>query len=106
VVRSAAIKDDNSEVVEARKRNVPVVKYAEMLGRLSTEKSRITIAGCHGKTTTTSMIAYILSRAGFDPSYVCGGIISQLGSNAAPGGGEPPVVRACADARAFLNLDP
>ena len=62
VVRSAAIKDDNVEVVEARKRNIPVIKYAEMLGRLTTEKSTIAISGCHGKTTTTSMISYILSR--------------------------------------------
>jgi UDP-N-acetylmuramate--alanine ligase len=63
VVRSAAIKDDNVEVVEARKRNIPVVKYAEMLGRLSRDKATIAIAGCHGKTTTTSMVAYVLSRA-------------------------------------------
>jgi UDP-N-acetylmuramate--alanine ligase len=106
VVRSAAIKDDNVEVVEARKRNLPVVKYAEMLGRLSKEKSTIAIAGCHGKTTTTSMIAYILSRGGFEPSYVCGGVISQLGSNAAPGAGKHLVVEACEYDRSFLNLSP
>src|SRR5258706_7669181 len=87
VVRSAAVKDDNVEVVEARRRGIPVVKYAEMLGRLSADKPTIAIARCHGKTTTTSMVAYILSRAGFEPSYVCGGLISQLGSNAAPGAG-------------------
>jgi UDP-N-acetylmuramate--alanine ligase len=106
VVRSAAIKDDNVEVVEARKRGIPVMKYAEMLGRLSEEKSTIAIAGCHGKTTTTSMIAYILSRAGFEPSYVCGGVISQLGSNAAPGAGKHLVVEACEYDRSFLNLSP
>jgi UDP-N-acetylmuramate--alanine ligase len=106
VVRSAAIKDDNAEVVEARKRNIPVVKYAEMLGRLSKEKSTIAISGCHGKTTTTSMISYILSRAGFEPSYVCGGVISQLGSNAAPGAGKHLVVEACEYDRSFLNLTP
>ncbi len=106
VVRSAAIKDDNVEVVEARKRNVPVIKYAEMLGRLTQEKSTIAISGCHGKTTTTSMITYILSKAGFDPSYVCGGVISQLGSNAAPGSGKHLVVEACEYDRSFLNLSP
>lgn len=106
VVRSAAIKDDNVEVVEARKRNIPVLKYAEMLGRLTKEKSTIAVSGCHGKTTTTSMISYVLSRAGFEPSYVCGGVISQLGSNAAPGPGRHLVVEACEYDRSFLNLSP
>jgi UDP-N-acetylmuramate--alanine ligase len=106
VVRSAAIKDDNVEVVEARKRNVPVIKYAEMLGRLTKEKATIAISGCHGKTTTTSMITYILTRAGFGPSFVCGGVISQLGSNAAPGPGKHLVVEACEYDRSFLNLSP
>jgi UDP-N-acetylmuramate--alanine ligase len=106
VVRSAAIKDDNVEVAEARGRNVPVIKYAEMLGRLSKEKQTIAVSGCHGKTTTTSMIAWILSRAGFEPSYVCGGVITQLGSNAAPGAGKHLVVEACEYDRSFLNLSP
>jgi UDP-N-acetylmuramate--alanine ligase len=106
VVRSAAVKDDNVEVLEARKRGIPVMKYAEMLGRLSEDKSTIAISGCHGKTTTTSMIAYILTRAGFEPSYVCGGVISQLGSNAAPGAGKHLVVEACEYDRSFLNLSP
>jgi len=106
IVRSAAIKDDNAEVVEARRRNVPVVKYAEMLGRLSKDRLTIAIAGCHGKTTTTSMVSYILSRGGFEPSYVCGGVISQLGSNAAPGAGKHLVVEACEYDRSFLNLSP
>ena len=106
VVRSAAIKDDNVEVVEARKRNIPVLKYAEMLGRMTREKLTIAVSGCHGKTTTTSMIAYALHRAGFQPSYVCGGVISQLGSNAAPGAGKHLVVEACEYDRSFLNLSP
>jgi len=106
VVRSAAIKDDNVEVVEARKRKIPVIKYAEMLGRLTREKSTIAVSGCHGKTTTTSMISYLLSRAGFEPSYVCGGVISQLGSNAAPGAGKHLVVEACEYDRSFLSLSP
>ncbi|MBV8881129.1 MAG: UDP-N-acetylmuramate--L-alanine ligase [Planctomycetaceae bacterium] len=106
VVRSAAIKDDNVEVVAAKKRNIPVIKYAEMLGRLTREKATIAVSGCHGKTTTTSMISYVLSRAGFEPSYVCGGVISQLGSNAAPGAGKHLVVEACEYDRSFLNLSP
>ena len=106
VVRTAAAKDDNPEVAEARSRGIPVLKYAEMLGRLSAEKPTIAVAGCHGKTTTTSMIAYVLSRAGFEPSYVCGGVITQLGSNAAPGAGKHLVVEACEYDRSFLNLSP
>ncbi len=106
VVRSAAIPDDNVEVAEARKRNVPVLKYAEMLGRLSKEKQTIAVAGCHGKTTTTAMVAYVLSRAGFEPTYVCGGAIPQLGSNAAPGTGKHLVVEACEYDRSFLQLSP
>ncbi|HLY08542.1 MAG TPA: UDP-N-acetylmuramate--L-alanine ligase [Planctomycetota bacterium] len=106
VVRSAAIKDDNVEVVEARRRSIPVIKYAEMLGQLTREKRTIAVSGCHGKTTTTSMIAYVLQRAGFQPSYVCGGLISQLGSNAAPGAGPHLVVEACEYDRSFLNLSP
>jgi UDP-N-acetylmuramate--alanine ligase len=106
VVRSAAIQDDNVEVAEARARNVPVIKYAEMLGRLSKEKQTVAVAGCHGKTTTTSMISYVLTRAGFEPSFVCGGVIPQLGSNAAPGAGKHLVVEACEYDRSFLNLSP
>jgi UDP-N-acetylmuramate--alanine ligase len=106
VVRTAAVKDDNAEVAEARHRGVTVLKYAEMLGRLSLEKETIAVAGCHGKTTTTSMISWILSRAGFDPTFVCGGTVSQLGTNAKPGAGKHFVVEACEYDRSFLNLTP
>lgn len=106
LVRSAAVRDDNPEVQEARARNVPVLKYAEMLGRLTREKETIAVAGCHGKTTTTSMISYVLSRAGFAPSFVCGGVITQLGTNAAPGTGKHLVVEACEYDRSFLALAP
>jgi UDP-N-acetylmuramate--alanine ligase len=106
LVRSAAVRDDNPEVQEARARNVPVLKYAEMLGRLTREKETIAVAGCHGKTTTTSMISYVLSRAGFAPSFVCGGVITQLGTNAAPGTGKHLVVEACEYDRSFLNYSP
>ncbi len=106
VIRSAAVPDDNPEVVEARRRELPVLKYAEMVGRLSRERATIAVAGCHGKTTTTAMTAFILSRAGFEPSYLCGGAIPQLGSSAAAGGGRHFVVEACEYDRSFLQLSP
>jgi UDP-N-acetylmuramate--alanine ligase len=106
VVRSAAIPDDNPEVVEARRRNIPVVKYAEMVGRLTREKQTIAIAGSHGKTTTTAMVSWILHRAGFGPTFVCGGAIPQLGSNASPGPGKHLVVEACEYDRSFLHYAP
>jgi UDP-N-acetylmuramate--alanine ligase len=106
VVRTAAARDENPEVREAQRRGVPVIKYAEMLGRLSLEKSTIAVAGCHGKTTTTSMIAYVLHRAGFDPTFVVGGTVSQLGTSAKPGAGKHLVVEACEYDRSFLNLSP
>ncbi len=106
VVRTAAVNDDNPEVAEALRRGVPVIKYAEMLGRLTLEKATIAVAGCHGKTTTTAMISYILTRAGFDPTFVCGGVVSQLGTNARPGAGKHLVVEACEYDRSFLKLSP
>jgi UDP-N-acetylmuramate--alanine ligase len=106
VVRSAAIPEDNVELAEARRRAIPVIKYAEMVGRLTREKQTIAVAGCHGKTTTTAMVASVLSRAGFGPTYVCGGAIPQLGSNAAPGPGKHLVVEACEYDRSFLNYAP
>ena len=106
VVRSAAIPDTNPEIVEAAARKIEVIKYAQLLGRLMAEKSGIAIAGCHGKTTTTAMIAYILARAGFEPSFVVGGVIPQLGSNAVPGKGKHFVAEACEFDRSFHNLAP
>ena len=107
VVCTAAIREDHPEIAKAKSLGIPVLKYAEMLGQLTLEKSTIAIAGCHGKTTTTSMIAWILSRAGFGPSYVCGGVIPQLeSSNAASGLGKHFVVEACEYDRSFLNLSP
>jgi UDP-N-acetylmuramate--alanine ligase len=106
VVRSAAIPDSNPEIVESVARKVEVVKYAQLLGRLMSEKSGIAVAGCHGKTTTTAMVSYILSRAGFEPSFVVGGVIPQLGSNASPGKGKHFVAEACEFDRSFHNLTP
>lgn len=106
VVRSAAVPEDNPEVVKARTRGVPVLKYAQMLGRLMAGGTGIAVAGCHGKTTTTAMIAYILTRAGLAPSFVCGGIIKQFRTNAAVSSGAHWVCEACEYDRSFLSLVP
>ena len=94
VVTSSAIKGDNPEVVAARKRLIPVVRRAEMLGELMRLKWSIAIAGTHGKTTTTSLIASILYTAGRDPTVVNGGIINAWGSNARLGAGDWMVAEA------------
>lgn len=106
VVRSAAVPDENPEVEAARGRGIEVVKYAQMMGRLMSVKVGLAVAGCHGKTTTTAMTAYLLHRAGFEPTYVCGGVIPQLGSNAAPGAGRHFVAEACEYDRSFLHYTP
>lgn len=106
VVRSAAVRDDNPEVVEARARKIEILKYAQMLGRLTQDRATIAVAGCHGKTTTASMIAYVLARAGFEPGFVIGGVIPQLGANGALGKGRHFVTEACEYDRSFLNLTP
>jgi UDP-N-acetylmuramate--alanine ligase len=94
VVVSSAIKPDNPEVVAARKLLVPVLRRAEMLGELMRLKWAIAIAGTHGKTTTTSLIASLLYAAGLDPTVVNGGIINAWGSNARLGGGDWMVAEA------------
>ncbi len=106
VVRSAAIPDENVEVKEAQSRGIEVVKYAAMVGRLMGAKAGIAVAGCHGKTTTTAMVSYVLSRAGLEPTYVCGGIIPQLRSNAGAGQGKHFVAEACEYDRSFHNYQP
>ncbi len=106
LVRSAAVPDDNPEVAAARERGIQVLHYAQMVGRLMAERQGIAIAGCHGKTTTTGMISWILARAGLEPSFVCGGVIPQLGSNAAPGKGRHFVAEACEFNRSFHQLAP
>ena len=106
VIRSAAIKDDNEEMIEAKKLAIEIKKYSEMLGELMKGKKGIAVAGCHGKTTTTSLISYILHKAGLDPTFVCGGDIPQLGGNSCPGKGDFFVAEACEFDRSFLNLHP
>jgi len=113
VLISSAVPVDNPEVVEARRRAIPVVKRAEFLGWLTTAYGRtdgplrlIAVAGTHGKTTTTAMIAWLLSRAGQDPSYIIGGVLPQLGSNAHAGRGPHFVIEADEYDRTFLGLHP
>jgi UDP-N-acetylmuramate--alanine ligase len=106
VVYTAAAHDDNPELEEARHRGIQTIKRAEMVARLMEGKQVIAVAGTHGKTTTTSLIAHMLSRAGLSPTYMLGGESIDLGGNAAPGDGEYFVVEADEYDRAFLNYHP
>jgi len=106
VVVSAAVRATNPELRAARRRGIEVMKYAEALGRLMRGREGVAVAGSHGKTTTSSMIAYAMSMAGRDPGMVIGGLVPQLGGNARSGGGGPFVVEACEYDRSFLNLRP
>jgi len=106
VVRSSAIPDDNPEVLAARERNIPVYKRADFLGRLMEDRTGIAVAGTHGKTTTTAMIAMMLTALGQDPSYIIGGISTDLGGNAHAGEGAAFVIEADEYDRMFLGLRP
>ena len=106
VVVTAAAKPDNPEVVEARRRGIPVISRAEMVARLTAGRTTIAVAGTHGKTTTSSLIAFLLARAGRTPGYLLGGESLDLGGNAAAGSGPEIVVEADEYARAFLAYRP
>jgi UDP-N-acetylmuramate--alanine ligase len=106
VVVSSAVRRTNPEWEEARRRGVPVIPRAEMLAELMRLKEGIAIAGSHGKTTTTSMVATVLSQAGLDPTVVVGGKLNALGSNAFLGKGETIVVEADESDGSFLKLSP
>jgi UDP-N-acetylmuramate--alanine ligase len=106
VVTSSAVERDNPEISEAVSRKIPVIPRAEMLAELARLKYSIAVAGTHGKTTTTSMIATILDRAGFDPTIVVGGLLNTIGSNARLGKGEYIVLEADESDRSFLLLSP
>ena len=106
VVVSSAVKDDNPEVAAARARKIPVVPRAMMLAELMRLKQGIAVAGTHGKTTTTSLIASVLAEAGMDPTFVIGGRLEAAGSHAKLGGGEFIVVEADESDASFLYLAP
>ncbi|MFN3971915.1 MAG: UDP-N-acetylmuramate--L-alanine ligase [Gemmobacter sp.] len=104
VVISSAIKRGNPELEEARRRKLPVVRRAEMLAELMRLRSNIAIAGTHGKTTTTTMVATLLDKGGFDPTVINGGVIHAYGSNARAGEGEWMVVEADESDGSFNRL--
>ena len=106
VVISSAIKAENPEVVEAHKRKIPVIPRAEMLAELMRLKYGIAVAGAHGKTTTTSMVASVLTAAHLDPTFVVGGKVNQAGTTARLGKGEYFVVEADESDRSFLYYAP
>jgi len=106
VVRSAAISDDHPEVVAAQQRGVPVIKYAQMLGLLMARCEGIAISGTHGKSTTTALLTYILKKGGYDPSFVVGANVPQLGGSSGAGDGRFFVAEACEYDRSFFNLRP
>jgi UDP-N-acetylmuramate--alanine ligase len=106
VVISSAVKADNPEVAEAHKRKIPVIPRAEMLAELMRLKYGIAVAGAHGKTTTTSMVASILAAAHLDPTFVVGGRVNQAGTTARVGKGEYFVVEADESDRTFLMFAP
>jgi UDP-N-acetylmuramate--alanine ligase len=106
VVTSSAVRRDNPEILAAERRKIPVIPRAEMLAELARLKYSIAVAGTHGKTTTTSMIATILDRAGYDPTVVVGGLLNTIGSNARLGKGEYIVLEADESDGSFLLLSP
>jgi UDP-N-acetylmuramate--alanine ligase len=106
VVTSTAVKQDNPEVVAARARKIPIVPRAVMLGELMRLKRGIAIAGTHGKTTTTSLVASVLAQGGLDPTFVIGGRLTAAGANAKLGSGDYLVAEADESDASFLNLAP
>lgn len=106
VVVSTAVRDDNPEVLAAREKHIPVVPRALMLAELMRFKQGIAVAGTHGKTTTTSLIASILAEAGLDPTFVIGGKLESASTNAKLGTGEHIVVEADESDASFLHLSP
>ena len=106
VVTSSAVAEDNVEVIAAYAQKIPVVQRAEMLGELMRFRRGIAIAGTHGKTTTTSLVAAVLASAGWDPTFVVGGVVNSARSNARLGGGEYLVAEADESDASFLHLQP
>jgi len=106
IVVTSAAREDNPEIVAGRAQGIPVIKGSEMLGRMMEGKMGICVAGTHGKTTTTAMIAKLLADAGYDPSFVVGGEVLDLGTNGRLGSGPHFVAEADEYDRRFLELSP
>ena len=106
VVVSSAVASDNPEILEARAKRIPIVPRAVMLAELMRLKQGIAIAGTHGKTTTTSLVASVLAAGGFDPTFVIGGRLNSAGASARLGSGDYIVVEADESDASFLNLNP
>jgi len=106
VVRTAAVKDDNPEYLAARAYGLTPMKYAQLLGQVMAERFGIAVAGTHGKSTTTAMIAFALLECGADPSFVVGGTVGQLGGGSRSGASRFFVAEACEFDRSFHNLHP
>lgn len=106
VVRTAAVKDTNIEYLGARAMGLKTVKYAALLGQVMEERLGVAVAGTHGKSTTTAMIAWAMLECGADPSFVVGGTVPQLGGGSRSGAGKAFVAEACEFDRSFHNLRP
>lgn len=106
VVRSSAVRDDNPEVIAARQAGIPVLKRIDFLGQLLVDNRVVAVAGTHGKTTTTAMLAWTLASLGEDPSYIIGGVANNLGTNAHAGKGADFVIEADEYDHMFLGLNP
>ena len=106
IVTSTAVKADNPEVIAAREKHIPIVPRAVMLAELMRLRRGIAIAGTHGKTTTTSLVASVLAEGGLDPTFVIGGLLNSAGANAKLGTGEFIVAEADESDASFLNLSP
>lgn len=106
VIVSSAVPEDNPEIAEAKRRGIPVAKREQILGELTGGKTTIAVAGTHGKTTTSAMIAWILVQAGLEPTFIVGGVLQNLGTNAQAGSGAHFVVEADEYDRAFWGLRP
>lgn len=106
LIYSSAVQADNPEIQEANRRNIPVIKRAEMLGELMRMKYGIAIAGTHGKTTTTSLTGAVLTQAGLDPTLIIGGMVRAMDTNAKLGGGDILVAEADEFDRSFLSMPP
>ncbi len=106
VVRSSAVPDENVEVVAARQAGIPVLKRSDYLGQLLAGQLVIAVAGTHGKTTTTSMVVWMLHKLGLNPGFIVGGQVQDLGTNAAAGGGEIFVIEADEYDHMFWGLKP